>query len=93
MELDKHNGNDYWKRVIRKKSKVQEAFELYDKHTPDKVRTRKAEDVIGYQEIRCRIIFDVKIDFTRKVSFITIDTMTEAPASLTYSSFACTALN
>jgi hypothetical protein len=41
---------------------------------------------IGYKEIPCHIIFDVKLDFTRKARFVAGGHKTDPPASLTYSS-------
>ena len=40
----------------------------------------------GHQEIRCHIIFDVKMDFTRKARFVAGGHMTDTPSSITYSS-------
>ena len=42
--------------------------------------------MIGFQEIRCHVIFDVKIDFTRKARFVAGGHTTDTPASITYSS-------
>jgi Reverse transcriptase (RNA-dependent DNA polymerase) len=42
--------------------------------------------MIGYQEIKCHIIFDVKMDFSRKARFVAGGHMTVTPASITYSS-------
>jgi Reverse transcriptase (RNA-dependent DNA polymerase) len=39
----------------------------------------------GYQSIKCHMIFDVKLDFTRTARFVAGGHMTETPASLTYS--------
>lgn len=41
---------------------------------------------VGYQFIKCHMIFDVKMDFTRKARLVAGGHMTEIPASLTYSS-------
>ena len=42
------DGSDYCQRTIMKEeSKVSVDFKLYDKHSPDKVRTGQAEDLIG----------------------------------------------
>jgi len=41
---------------------------------------------IGYKQIPCHIIFDVKMDFTRKARFVAGGHKTNPPASLTYSS-------
>ena len=41
---------------------------------------------IGYQYIKCHMIFDIKFDFTRKARFVAGGHLTKPPASLTYSS-------
>ena len=38
------------------------------------------------QEIKCPLIFDVKMDFTRKEKFVSGGHTTEAPLAITYSS-------
>ena len=38
----------------------------------------------GYQEIKCHLIFDIKMDFTRKARFVAGGHMTDPPASMTY---------
>ena len=47
---------------------------------------RKEPLMIGFQEIRCHVIFDVKMDFTRKARFVAGGHTTDTPASITYSS-------
>ena len=42
--------------------------------------------MIGFQEIRCHVIFDVKMDFTRKARFVAGGHTTDMPASITHSS-------
>ena len=41
---------------------------------------------VWHKEIRCHIVFDVKMDFTRKARFVAGGHMTEAPTFITYSS-------
>jgi hypothetical protein len=43
-------------------------------------------DFVGYQEIDFHMIFDIKMDLTRKARFVAGGHMTETPASITYSS-------
>ena len=44
------------------------------------------KETIGMQKIKCHMIFDVKMDFTRKARFVSGGHMTNPPASITYSS-------
>jgi hypothetical protein len=52
--------------------------------TPKQVRSNNVRKLRGHQEIKCHIIFDVKMDFTRKARFVAGGHMMEAPNSLTY---------
>jgi hypothetical protein len=45
-------------------SKVKVAWNIKDGVTPDDVRSGKVKDMIGFQEIGCHIVFDIKMDFT-----------------------------
>ena len=52
-----------------------------EEYTPEQVRGGNAPGLIGFQEIKCHnMVFDVKIDFTRKARFVAGGHMTEAPA-------------
>ena len=59
-KLDQVNGNTLWKDAIAKEMKnVSVAFEILEDY----------ENLpVGYQPVTCHLIFDVKMDFTRKVS-------------------------
>jgi hypothetical protein len=65
-------------------AKVKIVWKTNDELTPQEAR--KASELIGFQEIGCHIIFDVKMDFTRKARFVAGGHTTTAPSSLTYSS-------
>ena len=65
---------------------VQYAFKEKYGLTPEEARMVK--DLFGFQEIKCNLIFDIKMDgkFTRKARFVASGNTTNPPASLTYSS-------
>ena len=87
LRIDDETGTDFWRKALgREMSKVKVAWRSNDKYTPDDVRHGRALDMIGFQEIKCHIIFDVKMDFTRKARFVAGGHMTETPGSITYSS-------
>ena len=81
--LDKESATDFWAKAIQKEmSRIREAMKLYD-GTLDEVRTK----LVGYQMIRCHMIFDVKMEgLTRKACFVAGGHTTETPKSLTYAS-------
>lgn len=85
--LDKENGNENWEQAIRKEmGKARVAYTPIDGCTPEQARANQVDALRGHQEIKCHIIFDVKMDFTRKARFVAGGHMTETPNSLTYSS-------
>ena len=85
LAIDRRTNTNFWRKAIEKElSKVKVAWEPRDDFDVNEVRSGKA--LIGYTEIKCHIIFDVKMDFTRKARFVAGGHMTDAPASVTYSS-------
>ena len=58
------------------------AWKVHDGHTPEEVRKGTAKDLIGFQEIGCHVVFDVKMMFERKARFVAGSHMTEAPTPL-----------
>ena len=80
-QIDANCGNTLWWDAICKEMKnVRPAFEVFegDEHQLPS----------GFQEIKCHMIFDVKIGetFRRKACLVAGGHTTDAPATLTYSS-------
>ena len=67
-------------------SKVKISLKADGGYTPNEARAATATAFVGFQEIGCHLIFDVKMDFTRKDRFVAGGHRTEAPPSITYSS-------
>jgi hypothetical protein len=61
-------GTTFWIDVIRNEmEKVKVAFEFCEDWTPKQIRQGLArKDFVGYQEITCHMVFDSKMDLTRK---------------------------
>jgi hypothetical protein len=78
LEIDKETNTDLWEKAILKEMK----------HVRPAFRILEDEDVIpiGSQWIPCHIIFDIKVDFTRKARFVAGGHKAEAPKGITYSS-------
>jgi hypothetical protein len=75
MEHDSANKNDLWyKAIMKEMGNVRIAFQQTDKVPP------------GYSKVELMIIFDVKMDFTRKARLVARGDLTETPRTLTYSS-------
>ncbi len=67
LQIDRENNNTYWGDAISKEmSKAKVAYILIDGVTPENVRAYKVDQLWGFQEIKCHIIFNAKMDFTRK---------------------------
>ena len=62
LELDRINGNDLWAKAIQKEmTNVGIAFDIRD----------HGEKVpVGFEKVTGHIIFDVKMDFTRKARWV-----------------------
>jgi hypothetical protein len=79
VRLDKENDNTLWKDAARKEMKnVRIAFKIIN-----------GEESVPptYQEIRCHMIFDVKIeDLRRKARFVAGGHTTDTPHAMTYAS-------
>ncbi len=87
LRIDQENGDTCWADAIAKEmSKAKVAYVPIDGVSPEDVRSNKVDQLRGFQEIKCHIIFDVKMDFTRKARFVAGGHTTEPPNSLTYSS-------
>ena len=79
LALDKKNGNTLWQDAIALEMKnVRVAFKILE----DGQRVPR-----DHQQIRCHMIFDVKMeDFRRKARFVAGGHTTETPKTLTYAS-------
>jgi hypothetical protein len=87
LQIDREMGTDHWRRAIDKEmQRVKVAWQACEDLVPEDVRAGKAKGMIGFQEIGCHLVFDVKMDFTRKARFVAGGHTTDAPAALTYSS-------
>ena len=75
-ELDKKNGDLYWTKAIEKEMhNVGIAFQILDegKHAP-----------VGWKQVTGHLVFDVKMDFTRKARWVLDGHKTPSPAGSTY---------
>ncbi len=78
LEIDRQTHTTFWRDAIQKEMKNNRiAFKFIE--DGQKVP-------IGYKWICCHMIFDVKMDFTRKARFVAGGHMTDPPQSITYSS-------
>jgi hypothetical protein len=81
LAFDKENGDTlWWDAICTEMKNVRPAFEEWGKPLTDMP--------IGYQEVRCHLIFDVKMgeNFRRKARFVAGGHTTDVPSTLTYAS-------
>ena len=89
LRLDELNGDTQWVDAVKKemrKAKVAYAGGVIEDFTPEQIRNGEVNEMKSFQEIKCHLVFDVKMDFTRKARYVAGGHTTEAPSSLTYSS-------
>jgi hypothetical protein len=87
LEINRVMGMDHWRKALNKEMlTVKIAWNAKDGITPEAVRSGKAKDMIGFQEIGCHIVFDIKMDIMRKARFVDSGHMMETPAAMMYSS-------
>ena len=78
LNIDSDEDNKLWYNAIKKEmDNVRIAFKILE-----------AEEKIppGYLKIPCRMIFDIKMDYTRKARLVAGGHVTDPPAVMTYSS-------
>ena len=87
MQIYQANGNNYWQDEIDKDTKKDKVtYEPRKDCTPEEAQKGKMDDIHGYQEITCYVIFDAKTDLIWKSRFVVKGRKTEAPVALNYSS-------
>ena len=87
--IDRKNGNNFWRDAIEKEMlRVIKAFEPHENVRPEDVRAGRYQRLLGFQEMKCHMVFDIKMDgkFTRKARLVAGGHMVEAPVAVTYSS-------
>ena len=78
VALDRENGNSFWQDAVKKEMKnVEIAFKFLEDGT---------EVPIGFKEISCHIIFDVKFSLERKARYVAGGHLNKVPPAMTYAS-------
>ena len=67
--------------------KAEISYDEVEGCTPEEVRQGEIDEIEVFQDITCHIIFDVKMDFTRKARYVANRAMTDTSVGLYYSSF------
>ena len=78
LAIDAATGTDFWRKAIDKEmANNRVAFEFLDDDAPIPV---------GYRKMRGHMIFDIKLDLTRKARWVADGSQSEMPRESTYSS-------
>ena len=77
FQIKKETGTDFrWQAIQKEMKKVMVAFEYNEQLTPEQARNDRTK-YVGFQEISCHMIFDNKMDLTRKARFVAGGHLTE----------------
>jgi hypothetical protein len=77
LKVDRDTGTNFWRKAVDKETKnVMPAFEFRD----------DSQVPVGYKHIDCHMIFDVKLDLTRKVRYVAGGHQTDPPKDMVYAS-------
>ena len=77
-KLDNDNDNTLWQGVIKKEMEIFRVhFQLLDPED---------KSPVGYKEITCHFVFDMKMDLNQKSRYTTGGHITDTPSSMIYSS-------
>ena len=78
LEIDKETNTDFWYHALQlEMSKIFPVMNILDESAPT---------LIGFQDIPCHTIFNVKMDFTRKGRYVAGGHKTQTPEAPTYAS-------
>ena len=76
LEIDQEAGTDFWRKTLQlEMSKILPAVKVLDKNEAK---------LVGYQQIPCHMVFNVKMDFTQKARYIAGGHKTVYPETPTY---------
>ena len=68
--------------INKEPKKANVSYEEIGGWTTEYDRISNFPDLTGYQDISCHLIFNVQMDFTRKVSFVAYGSTTKTPVAL-----------
>lgn len=86
MKIEDTNTR-FWRDAINKDiMKVKVEWKEKDIILPEDIRSGNVSDIKGCQEIKCHIVFDMKMNLASKDRFVSGSHTTETPSSMTYES-------
>ena len=82
--IDEETHTDFCRKEIAKGMLKVKIEYIENKANPEQVQSGEAPGLVGFQEITCHLIFNVKMDFSRKFRTVSNGSTAEAPLNLTY---------
>ena len=87
LKLDRQTGQFLWANYLNKEmSKEEVSYDEVEGCSPEQVRRGEVDELKGFQDIICHIVFDVKFYFTCKAEYDANGAMTDTPVVLCHSS-------
>ena len=74
------------KEVLRKRRHILSSIGAFSRTKCTLEEAESGKGLPGYQKISCHLVFDIKMDFSRKARFVAGGHLTDPPASMIYSS-------
>ena len=65
-EIDNKDGTDFWRNSISNEIMKVKVACVEKEKTPKNVWSGEEKGYTGFQEVTCNIIFDLKLEFSRK---------------------------
>ena len=78
LDIDRRNGATFWRDAIAK--------EMKNNAVAFNVLENRSEVPVGFKEIKCHMVFDIKMDLTRKARLVAGGHLTDVPKESVYSS-------
>ena len=78
IALDTEDGNTLWQDAIK--------LEIKNSRVAFKLREKGEKAPVGYTQITCHLIFDLKLNMTQKARYVAGGHLTDVPTYMTYSS-------
>jgi hypothetical protein len=78
LEIDAEMNTTFWRDALEKEMGVIDSV--------IEILPVDSRPPVGYKKIPCHLIFDIKMDFTRKVLFVAGGHITDPPSTMTYAS-------
>ena len=60
--IDNKTGTNFWRKLITKEIMKVKVSYVENEGTPEKIQSGEAQGYVGFQEVMCHLIFEMKTD-------------------------------